>query len=87
MKNLEETIDELAGKGARWIKPVALNHKGILMANTGRLDFGGNRFVVFGKRTLPVSSRKLQASRLLVHIADMVLHRGVVGCTLYRFVQ
>ncbi|MBI3854864.1 MAG: tetratricopeptide repeat protein, partial [Planctomycetes bacterium] len=37
----DETIayfDELAGKGARWIKPVALNHKGILMANTGRLD-------------------------------------------------
>ena len=31
-------FDELAGKGARWIKPVALNHKGILMANTGRLD-------------------------------------------------
>ena len=31
-------LDELAGKGARWIKPVALNHKGILMANTGRLD-------------------------------------------------
>lgn len=38
---VDETIvyfDELAGKGARWIKPVALNHKGILMANTGRLD-------------------------------------------------
>ena len=31
-------FDELAGKGARWIKPVALNHKGILMANTGRLE-------------------------------------------------
>jgi tetratricopeptide (TPR) repeat protein len=31
-------FDELAGKGARWIKPVAHNHKGILMANTGRLD-------------------------------------------------
>jgi tetratricopeptide (TPR) repeat protein len=31
-------FDELAGKGSRWIKPVALNHKGILMANTGRLD-------------------------------------------------
>jgi tetratricopeptide (TPR) repeat protein len=31
-------FEELAGKGARWIKPVALNHKGILMANTGRLD-------------------------------------------------
>jgi tetratricopeptide (TPR) repeat protein len=38
---VDETIvylDELAGKGSRWIKPVALNHKGILMANTGRLD-------------------------------------------------
>jgi tetratricopeptide (TPR) repeat protein len=38
---VDETIvylDELAGKGARWIKPVALNHKGILMANTGRLE-------------------------------------------------
>lgn len=38
---VEETIavfDELAGKGNRWIKPVALNHKGILLANTGRLD-------------------------------------------------
>ncbi|HVR86684.1 MAG TPA: tetratricopeptide repeat protein [Planctomycetota bacterium] len=32
------TFDELAGKGNRWIKPVALNHKGILLANTGRLD-------------------------------------------------
>jgi tetratricopeptide (TPR) repeat protein len=31
-------LEELAGKGARWIRPVALNHKGILMANTGRLD-------------------------------------------------
>jgi tetratricopeptide (TPR) repeat protein len=31
-------FEELAGKGARWIKPVALNHKGILMANTGRLE-------------------------------------------------
>jgi len=31
-------LDELAGKGNRWIKPVALNHKGILLANTGRLD-------------------------------------------------
>jgi len=38
---VEETIaafDELAGKGNRWIKPVALNHKGILLANTGRLE-------------------------------------------------
>jgi tetratricopeptide (TPR) repeat protein len=38
---VEETIayfDELAGKGNRWVKPVALNHKGILLANTGRLD-------------------------------------------------
>jgi tetratricopeptide (TPR) repeat protein len=38
---VDETIvyfDELAGKGSRWIKPVALNHKGILMANTGRND-------------------------------------------------
>lgn len=38
---VDETIayfDELAGKGSRWIKPVALNHKGILMANTGRLE-------------------------------------------------
>jgi tetratricopeptide (TPR) repeat protein len=38
---VDETIaylDELAGKGARWIKAVALNHKGILMANTGRLE-------------------------------------------------
>ncbi|HZE98528.1 MAG TPA: tetratricopeptide repeat protein [Planctomycetota bacterium] len=38
---VDETIayfDELAGKGNRWIKPVALNHKGILLANTGRLD-------------------------------------------------
>ena len=38
---VDETIaylDELAGKGARWIKPVALNHKGILMANSGRND-------------------------------------------------
>src|SRR5205814_63980 len=38
---VEETIvyfDELAGKGSRWIKPVALNHKGILLANTGKLD-------------------------------------------------
>lgn len=38
---VEETIayfDELAGKGDRWIKPVALNHKGILLANTGRLE-------------------------------------------------
>lgn len=38
---VEETIayfDELAGKGNRWIKPAALNHKGILLANTGRMD-------------------------------------------------
>jgi tetratricopeptide (TPR) repeat protein len=38
---VDETIayfDELAGKGNRWIKPVALNHKGILLANTGKLD-------------------------------------------------
>lgn len=38
---VDETIayfDELAGKGQRWIKPVAINHKGILLANTGRLD-------------------------------------------------
>lgn len=38
---VDETIayfDELAGKGNRWVKPVALNHKGILLANTGRLD-------------------------------------------------
>jgi tetratricopeptide (TPR) repeat protein len=38
---VEETIayfDELAGKGNRWIRPVALNHKGILLANTGRLE-------------------------------------------------
>jgi tetratricopeptide (TPR) repeat protein len=38
---IEETIvafDELAGKGNRWIRPVALNHKGILLANTGRLE-------------------------------------------------
>jgi len=38
---VDETLayfDELAGKGNRWIKPVALNHKGILLANTGKLD-------------------------------------------------
>lgn len=38
---IDETIayfDELAGKGNRWVKPVALNHKGILLANTGRMD-------------------------------------------------
>ena len=38
---VDETIayfDELAGKGNRWIKPLALNHKGILLANTGKLD-------------------------------------------------
>jgi tetratricopeptide (TPR) repeat protein len=38
---VDETIvyfDELAGKGKRWVKPVALNHKGILLANTGRMD-------------------------------------------------
>lgn len=38
---VDETVgyfDELAGKGSRWIKPVALNHKGILLANTGRLE-------------------------------------------------
>jgi tetratricopeptide (TPR) repeat protein len=45
---VDETIayfDELAGKGARWIKPVALNHKGILMANTGRLDEAVNAYL------------------------------------------
>ncbi|HEX7897184.1 MAG TPA: tetratricopeptide repeat protein [Planctomycetota bacterium] len=30
-------FDELAAAGS-WIKPVALNHKGLLFANTGRLD-------------------------------------------------
>jgi tetratricopeptide (TPR) repeat protein len=38
---VDETIvyfDELAGKGNRWVKPVALNHKGILLANTGKMD-------------------------------------------------
>jgi len=38
---VDETIayyDELAGKGNRWVKPVALNLKGILLANTGRLE-------------------------------------------------
>ncbi len=38
---IDETIvyfDELAGKGNRWVKPVALNHKGILLANTGKMD-------------------------------------------------
>ena len=38
---IDETIvyfEELAGKGNRWVKPVALNNKGILPANTGRMD-------------------------------------------------
>src|SRR5207302_1134912 len=38
---IDETIvylDELAGKGNRWIRPVALNHKGILLANTGKME-------------------------------------------------
>lgn len=30
-------FDELAAKGG-WVKPVALNHKGLLLANTGKLD-------------------------------------------------
>ena len=37
---VDETVayfDELAAQGD-WIKPVALNHKGILLANSGRLD-------------------------------------------------
>ncbi len=38
---VDETLayfDELAGKGNRWVKAVALNLKGTLLANTGRLD-------------------------------------------------
>jgi len=38
---VDETLayfDELAGKGNRWVKAVALNLKGTLLANTGRLE-------------------------------------------------